>query len=259
MKDLNYDFLCCPACKGDLEFSDQSAVPGNLPSLFCNKCNNNYIIYENYPDFLGDKGLFHKSRREKIVRSVYAKFYTPVTNFMFLFCGGAGRARKEVIDELEIHDNDTVLETGIGPGENIPFLRKKANDLIISGIDIQKQMMIHCSDNMKKWKENIRLFRADAEELPFRDGHFDVVFHLGAFNMFSDKQKAVNEMIRVAKSGSRIVIADESEKGNKIFNRINGTRVEFIPPETFVPGDMENVALKTIWKGFGYVLSFTKP
>ncbi len=51
-------------------------------------------------------------------------------------------------------------------------------------------------------------------------------------------------MIRVAKHGTRIVIADESEKGNRIFNRINGTRVEFISPDTFVPGKMNNINLK---------------
>lgn len=193
------------------------------------------------------------------MRSVYAKFYTPATNFMFLFCGGVRSARKEVVDQLEIHDNDTILETGIGPGDNIPMLRKKAKNLKIFGIDIQKQMMIHCSGNMKRWKDTIYLFRADAEQLPFRDRLFDVVFHLGAFNMFSNKQKAVDEMIRVAKPGTRIVIADESEKGNKIFNRINGTKIEFISPDTFVPGNMLNISLKTIWKGYGYVLAFTKP
>lgn len=259
MKTINYDLLCCPCCKGPLINPDQNNSSDTYTGYLCNNCNNKYIEYENYVDFLGDKGIIHNSRREKIVRTVYARFYTPMTNFMFLFCGGVKNARKEVIDQLEIKDNDHILETGMGPGDNFPLIRSKAENLKITGIDIQVQMMIHCTNNLQKWNDTALLFRADAEQLPFRDEAFDVVFHLGAFNMFSNKQNAVNEMIRVAKHGTRIVIADESEKGNRIFNRINGTRVEFISPDTFVPGKMNNINLKTIWKGFGFLLAFTKP
>lgn len=259
MTDRIPDYLCCPSCKGDLMYSGKNDSQSSSGGIFCTICNRQYSWHEYYIDFLDEKGLIHRSRQEKIVRTVYAKFYTPMTNFMFLFCGGVKNARKEVLNNLEIKDNDNVLETGIGTGDNIPMLRSKAKNLRIFGIDIQTQMMIHCSRNIRKWDENIELFRADAEDLPFRDEIFDSVFHLGAFNLFNNKQKAVNEMIRVAKPGTRIVIADESEKGNKIFNRINGTRSEFISPETFVPAKMNNITFKTIWKGYGYVLAFTKP
>lgn len=259
METINPDILLCPSCKGTLSQSMPDNSGDEYKVLTCNNCNSKFIMYDGYIDFIGDKGLIHSSRREKIVRTVYARFYTPMTNFMFIFCGGAGNARKEVIDQLVINDNDLVLETGMGPGENLPLLRAKAKNLKLFGIDIQTRMMIHCMNNLRKWKDEARLFRADAEQLPFRDDIFDVVFHLGAFNMFMNKQKALDEMVRVAKSGTRIVIADESEKGNRIFNRINGTRVEFVSPENFVPGNMLNVNLKTIWKGYGYVLAFTKP
>ncbi len=47
-----------------------------------------------------------------------------------------------MIDQLEIKDNDHILETGMGPGDNFPLIRSKAENLKITGIDIQVQMMI---------------------------------------------------------------------------------------------------------------------
>ena len=259
METRNADVLSCPECKGSLCRSTPVSSPEECEILICNDCGNEYSDHDGYVDFLGSVGLIHDNLREKIVRTVYARFYTPMTNFMFIFCGGAGNARREVIGQLDIHDNDLILETGMGPGDNFPLLEKKAGNLRLFGIDIQTQMMVHCCNNLKKWKYKARICRADAERLPFHDSMFDVVFHCGAFNMFKDRQKALNEMIRVAKPGTRIVVADESEKGNRIFNRINGTKIEYISPETFVPANMEKVSLTTIWEGFGYLLAFTKP
>jgi ubiquinone/menaquinone biosynthesis C-methylase UbiE len=214
---------------------------------------------DGYPDFLGNKELFHTTRREKTIRSLYAKFYTSLTNFMFFFLGGAANAREEVLSLLELRDNAVVLETGMGPGDNFPSMTTKVSGVRIFAIDIQKQMLIHCMRNIRKWKIEAELFRADAEELPFRDKMFDVVFHLGAFNLFSNKKKALDEMVRVAKPGARIVIADESEKGNRIFNLITGTRIDFVLPVDLVPGEMQNLIVRPIWKGYGYVMAFTKP
>jgi len=259
MKTSSLDFICCPVCKGILTFPvlKTSAV---IPSEYhCEKCGLKYFLNNGYLDFLGDNEILLKSKRERIIRSVYARFYTPSTDFMFIFCGGAKNARREVIDQLELNDGAVILETGMGPGDNFPWLTARAKNLTIFGIDIQKQMMIHSIRNIRKWKTDAELFRADAEDLPFRDEKFDVVFHLGAFNLFTNKNKAVSEMIRVAKPGTRIVIADESEKGTRIFNKLTGSKAKFEPPLAFVPGNMMNITEKMIWRGYGYVIAFTKP
>ena len=56
------------------------------------------------------------------------------------------------------------------------------------------------------------LFLGNVETLPFVDASFDVVFHVGGINFFNDRAQAIREMIRVAKPGSLLLIADESEK-----------------------------------------------
>ena len=63
----------------------------------------------------------------------------------------------------------------------------------------------------------MELFLGTAEQLPFREEAFDTVFHVGGINFFNDKQAAVNEMIRTAKIGTRLLIGDENEKGAKFY------------------------------------------
>lgn len=43
------------------------------------------------------------------------------------------------------------------------------------------------------------------------------MFHLGGINFFDDKARAIAEMVRVAKPGTRIVICDENERGARAF------------------------------------------
>jgi ubiquinone/menaquinone biosynthesis C-methylase UbiE len=256
----NVDILCCPSCKKVLFPRDGEKSIGPVSEEFkCGVCHKEYLFTGGYLDFLGDKGLVHSSNREKVIRSVYARIYTPATNFMFLFCGGVRNARREVLEKLEIKDNDMILETGMGAGENLLWINQKASDITIYGIDIQKQMMIHCMNNLKHWNIKAEIYRADAEQLPFKDEIFDVVFHLGAINLFTDKKKAINEMIRVAKPGTKIVIADETEKAGKLFNLFTGSKEKIVPPFDLIPDEMLNKQIEIIWKGYGYVISFIKP
>lgn len=254
------NFLCCPTCKGKFSFSDREIAPGVPSKAFCKRCEKEFSGEKGYLDFLGYEDLPDSTNRDKMMRSLYAKVYTPATDFMFLFCGGARNARRQVLSHLELKDGDTVLETGMGPGDNLPWLTSKAKNLTIFGIDYQNQMLVQCVRNARKWNiDPGRFYRADAQELPFGNELFDVVFHLGAINLFPDKKKAIDEMIRVAKPGTRIVIADESEKAGKIFNLVSGKKDEIVPPLELIPAGMKNIRMETIWRGFGYVIAFTKP
>jgi ubiquinone/menaquinone biosynthesis C-methylase UbiE/uncharacterized protein YbaR (Trm112 family) len=260
MKTYQTDVLCCPTCKNTLSQRNEKIGDVIAPDeLICTSCNKNYLNMDGYIDFLGEKGRILTSKREEIVRSFYAKFYSPLTNLMFLLCGGVKNARREVLSRLDIKNDNIVLETGMGAGENFPWLNRMAENLKFYGIDIQKQMMIHCMRNINRWNIKGEIYRADAEELPFRDEKFDVVFHLGAINLFSDKKKAIAEMIRVAKPGTKIVIADETEKAGRLFNLFTGTDDTIIPPIDLIPGEMKNKQMDIIWRGYGYVISFVKP
>ncbi len=248
------EILCCPSCKKPLDPAN-GQDPGGL---ICHECGVTYSNDNGYIDFMGEKELIHSSKREKFIRSVYARIYTPATNFMFLFCGGAANARREVLTRIDVKDNDRILETGMGAGENLEWLSKKADNLSFYAIDIQKQMIHNCFRNLEKWKLRAEIFRADAHDLPFADEQFDIVFHLGAINLFSDKKRAIDEMIRVAKPGTPVVIADETDKAGRLFNILTGANDRIVPPLDLIPDNMANKKIEIIWRGYGYVISFVK-
>jgi len=260
MKKNTVEYLSCPACHMNPEPIARSGTTSRADDgVICHNCHREFKYSNECIDFIPDINLTYISKREEIIRSLYARNYTSLTNVMFLFCGGAEHARDEVISRLELKDNDVVLETGMGAGDNFLMMNRYARELRFFGIDIQQQMMELCTRNIKRWKIEAELFRADAMELPFRDDMFDVVFHLGAFNLFNDKKKALKEMIRVAKGGATIVIADETEKAGKLFNLFTGFHEKIMPPFDLVPGEMLNKSMEIIWRGFGYLVKFTKP
>ena len=121
------EILCCPSCKDALYQLKSSENESESPDGFeCRTCGKKYVNSEGYLDFMGDKELIHSSRREKFFRSVYAKVYTPATNFMFLFCGGV-KIRRSGSDwhvTADIKMMDESLETGIGVGENLLLIAR---------------------------------------------------------------------------------------------------------------------------------------
>ena len=254
------ELICCPKCKKDLHYSgSENASPALSGVWRCQQCACEFPVNEGFIHFISQEEVFQFSKRTEFFRRINARFYTPITDFMFLPCGGAHHARRQVLENLELQKGSTILETGIGTGDNIHFLGNKLDECLLFGLDNQLRMLQTCARNTRKWKKTVKLYRANAEELPFKDNSFDVVFHLGAFNLFQHKQEALNEMIRVAKPGSRIVIADETEKASKLFAILIGKQEPVVPPIDLVPVNMLQISLKIIWNGFGYLITFRKP
>jgi ubiquinone/menaquinone biosynthesis C-methylase UbiE len=113
----------------------------------------------------------------------------------------------------------------------------------------------------------VDLFLGNAEQLPFQDEAFESVFHVGGINFFNDKKSAIDEMIRVAKPGARIMIADETEKGAQGYEKLiptfkksfDGKRDEIKAPIDLVPPEMVEQRVFDAWKGWFYCIEFRKP
>jgi ubiquinone/menaquinone biosynthesis C-methylase UbiE len=117
--------------------------------------------------------------------------------------------RRKIVERLGLRRGARVLEVGVGSGANLPFIFKRiGKGGKIFGIDISKGMLDKCRKNLKKYGIDADLILGDALKLPYPDNYFDAVLGFGAIN-FLDRKKAIDEMVRVAKPGARIVIGDE--------------------------------------------------
>lgn len=165
---------------------------------------------------------------------------------------------------LEVKPGDSVLETSVGTGLNFKYLPRGVK---LSGLDLSASMLANCQANMRLWEMEADLYLGNAESLPFADSSFDVVFHAGGINFFSDRAKAIREMIRVAKPGSLLLITDETEEYAKqvyekmpIASAYYRNRKEAVStPIDLVPAEMEEIHLEMIKGGLFYAITFRKP
>ena len=188
----------------------------------------------------------------------FSAFYDLATKGYALFKNGNEKNRvMQYLNLLNIENGDKVIEISIGTGRNIKYLNSDADYF---GVDISLGMLKKCQRKMKRLHREITLIQAEAESLPIKDESFDIVFSAGGFNFFNDPGKAVNEMLRIAKSGVKILITDETEKlrlkySINEFYKANKVR----QPAEYLPDFCKNIEYKEICDGDLYVLTFCKP
>jgi len=163
---------------------------------------------------------------------------------------------------LEVKPGDSVLETSVGTGLNFKYLPR---GIKLSGLDLSPEMLANCHANLRRWELDADLYLGNAESLPFADSSFDVVFHVGGINFFNDRAKAIREMIRVARSGSLLLISDETEKHvKKVYEKQPGglfrnRKQPVSAPIDLVPSEMQEIHIEELMNGNAYVLTFRKP
>ncbi len=182
--------------------------------------------------------------------------------------GNAGnKLRSGIISKLEWRDNCSVLYVSIGTGKDLEFIPELINKktLDIVGVDISLGMLRKCK---KKYKNqlNLSLINCCAEDLPFKDNEFDIVFHVGGINFFNDKALAIQEMIRVAKKDSKILIADETadfiekqyKKNNLSKKYFQGVSFDLKDIESAIPSGVRDLKTELMWENKFYCITFKK-
>jgi ubiquinone/menaquinone biosynthesis C-methylase UbiE len=190
-----------------------------------------------------------------------SRFYGVLTQFAILKSGREEDRLMQYLSEIDIKDNDKVIEISVGNGRNIKYLNPKA---VYYGVDISFGMLQQCLKNMSKQNRAIALIQAEAENLPLNDESFDVVFSAGGFNYFNDRDKAVQEMLRIAKPGTKLMISDETEKVMDTFVKVPLLGKMFKQdsskkPAEYVPEYCKDIQYREICNGELYVLTFIKP
>jgi ubiquinone/menaquinone biosynthesis C-methylase UbiE len=191
-------------------------------------------------------------------------------NLFLRYAGGLEGARRQILRHLPPLEGGSLLEVGIGDGDNVRLLSPLVD---VTGIDIAPRRLAACR---RRYSDRpLLLALAEGEHIPFEGRSFDAVLCVGGFNFFSDPRVALAEMARVTRPGGRVVVADERPDflrygwGHRIgwptldhwlmarwFGREFRDMVlqNQLDIETLAAETLAEPRVHPIWRGYGYCL-----
>ena len=116
--------------------------------------------------------------------------------------------------KIGLKDAESILDVGCGPGTvtlDIAHLTKGK----VVGVDSSKKMVDVASEILKDF-ENVKIFVASAENLPFEDNSFEITTCNLVLMWSKNPQKVVDEMARVTKKGGCVLASLEPDYGGKL-------------------------------------------
>ena len=126
---------------------------------------------------------------------IYDQFYLPA-----LFKEWAPR----VAQMANIRNGDQILDVACGTGVVARHIAQLPHtNLSLTGLDINPGMLAVAAERAP----DIRWKTGPAEEIPFEDNLFDVVVSQFGLMFFEDRERGINEMIRVLKPNGTLVVA----------------------------------------------------
>ncbi len=169
--------------------------------------------------------------------------------------------RSKMINKLEIKSNFKILETGAGTGrDSIILASKLGKNGELHVHDIFDKILLESVNKLDNFNTNIFHCVSNAMYLPYPDNYFDIYYHFGGFNTFSDKKRAFKEINRVVKPGGKVIVGDESmpvwlrdtEFGKILLN--SNPHYEYQIPFEYMDISSRNVSLHYIIGGvFFYI------
>lgn len=101
------------------------------------------------------------------------------------------------------HNGNKVLEVGVGAGtDHLQWARAGAE---CYGVDLTEEAIETTRTHLALHGFESNLQRIDAEQLPFEDNMFDVVYSWGVIHHSDAPEKIIAEILRVLKPGGRFI------------------------------------------------------
>ena len=117
----------------------------------------------------------------------------------------------EVLEKIRAATGPTktmrILDLGCGPGIVSAALAPHAKEVV--GFDLTPEMLEKAQQRCKEADlPNVRFELGGAEQLPFADRSFDAVVTRLTLHHFPDPRLVMGEMVRVTRSGGKVIVAD---------------------------------------------------
>jgi ubiquinone/menaquinone biosynthesis C-methylase UbiE len=143
-----------------------------------------------------------------------------------IFTPSAYRKLLNILKEkINLHSNPKILDLGCGSGAFTKYLLNLNGKIF--GLDI-------CHNLIRKaeFKGRINFITGDIENLPFRDGSFDIVFFSNVLHHFPDLTLPLKEAYRILKKDGHCFAIDPNNKNPVVWTFRNRKSLFFVRGET---------------------------
>ncbi len=117
--------------------------------------------------------------------------------------------KQAIMEQLAVKSGATILDVGCGTGQDALDLAQAVGPHgRVIGIDSSETMVQEARARASQAQLPVEYVLADTTQLPFADASFDGCQASRVLGHVRDPKLAVAEMVRVARTGARIVVAD---------------------------------------------------
>lgn len=124
--------------------------------------------------------------------------------------------RRDAIEMLDLFPGQRVLEIGVGTGLSFEYYPL---GLEVVGFDYSDGMLRQSCEKVKSCPQaEFELLQMDAQNMAFPDKKFDRILACYVMTVVPDPQKAILEILRVAKPGAKVVFINHLRSKNKVLS-----------------------------------------
>lgn len=200
MKDPGPPPLRCPAC----------AAPLPHPAA-CPACGARFDPIAGFPHLIAPGSVVGTDRMMRWIYHRLGRLHDPAVKHLLSRLDGFDETalREGILDLLNPPPTGRLLDVGCGTGQELMRLGRRCPQAELVGVDLTPGMLSLGRENLRRAKISAWLALADVHALPFPDAQFDAVVHVGGFNNFRDRPRALAELLRVTRPGGAVVVVDE--------------------------------------------------
>ncbi|HEX5990171.1 MAG TPA: methyltransferase domain-containing protein [Solirubrobacterales bacterium] len=144
------------------------------------------------------------------------------------------KVSEDLADALQIVPDERVLDVATGSGNGALAAARRAWGNTV-GSDFVPALLERARERAAAERLEIEFVEADAQNLPFGEGEFDVTMSIFGVMFAPDQQQAADELLRVTKPGGRIGLSSWCPDGGLQDFFATITKHTGGPPPGFVP------------------------
>lgn len=113
-------------------------------------------------------------------------------------------SNRTVLELAELGPHDRVLEVGCGPGAGVALAAERIGAERVSAVDPSPTFV----DMVRKRVPGADVQVAGAEDVPFPDGSFTVIWTIASMHHWDDRDTGLATLTRILADGGRLFVAE---------------------------------------------------